>query len=384
MNQLSKNSKLLLYGQALSFMGDYCVLPALLIISTYFQDYWITSGVIIVRSLPVVFQPFLGGIVDKYNRVKLMLYTDIIRGFAFLGVTFLPKGEYPLVFLTLLFISYGSGVLFNPARLAVMSSIGDDIKRINTLFAKATTLFIIFGAIFGAAFLYFGSIKLAVAFNALTYFVSAILISKMNITKEEEITHEKAIPDPSFNVGIKTIIKNPFVLNGVFTMITMSLLWGIIYSYFPLVSESLGKGEIGNFILTLCIGVGGFIGAQMVNIWGFKSNKGLIYFVLLSTISLSSFITSSNFTINIITAVVFFISMEYGEVLAKVRVQENSPNEIQGRIFSISEALIGISMSIGSTFINFIDTQIISFLIISIMLLLFLSTRLINKELLNN
>lgn len=114
MKQLKPNSKYLLYGQALSFMGDYCVLPALLILSTYYHDYWVTSGVIVVRSIPMVFQPFLGVLVDRLDRIKIMLWTDIIRGIIFLGLTFLPKGEYPLIFLALLFISYGSGVFLIP------------------------------------------------------------------------------------------------------------------------------------------------------------------------------------------------------------------------------------------------------------------------------
>ncbi|MGY5190299.1 UNVERIFIED_CONTAM: MFS transporter, partial [Bacillus amyloliquefaciens DSM 7 = ATCC 23350] len=46
MKQLKPNSKYLLFGQALSFMGDYFVLPALLILSTYYHDYWVTSVVI--------------------------------------------------------------------------------------------------------------------------------------------------------------------------------------------------------------------------------------------------------------------------------------------------------------------------------------------------
>ncbi len=37
MKQLKPNSKYLLFGQALSFMGDYCVLPALLILPKH-QD----------------------------------------------------------------------------------------------------------------------------------------------------------------------------------------------------------------------------------------------------------------------------------------------------------------------------------------------------------
>ncbi len=98
MKQLKPNSKYLLFGQALSFMGDYCVLPALLILSTYYHDYWVTSGVIAVRSIPMVFQPFLGVLVDRLDRVKIMLWTDVIRGVIFLGLNISPERRISAAF----------------------------------------------------------------------------------------------------------------------------------------------------------------------------------------------------------------------------------------------------------------------------------------------
>ncbi|MDQ0195351.1 MFS transporter [Paenibacillus wynnii] len=379
MNNLQKNSKLLLYGQALSFMGDYCVLPALLILSTYYHDYWVTSGVIIVRSIPMVIQPFLGVLIDRFSRLKIMFWTDILRGLIFLSVTLLPKGEYPSFFLLLLLLSYGSGVFFNPARLAIMSSLGDDIKTVNTLFAKATTLCVIAGALIGAGFLALGSVKSAVAFNALTYFSSAIFISRMKIRSEVSLKQDNNKIFSSFKLGIKEIRNNQFVLNAVLTMMIMSLLCGVVYSYFPIVSEFIGEGQIGNFILTVTIGLGGFLGTHLVNKWGFNSDKGLIYFVILSLTSLCVFMYSPSFIVAFIAAIGLFIALEYGEVLAKIKVQENSGNEIQGRIFAVSEALIGLAISIGSILVNITNTITIMGLIIFSMLGLFVHTKLVNK-----
>lgn len=383
MNRLSRNSKLLLFGQALSYMGDYCVLPALLILSTYYQDYWVTSGVIIVRSIPTLLQPFLGVIVDKLNRLKIMVWTDIIRGLMFLGITFLPEGEYAWLFLLLLFLSYGSGILFNPARLAIMSSLGDDIKYVNTIFAKATTLFIIVGACAGIVFLFLGSVQLAVGFNALTYFVSALFIGRMKVQEDVHQNQSLKNASQSLKAGFTEIRNNAFVLNGVLTMMTMALLWGIIYSYFPIVSSYVGNGEIGNFILTVSIGIGGFIGAHLVNHWGFNNNKGLSYFVILSLLSLSLFTFSPSFAIGFIAANGFFIAMEYGEVLAKVKVQEHASNAIQGRIFAVSEALIGLFISLGSILINFASTPVIMMIVTIILVGLFIHTTVVNKMVLH-
>ncbi|MBJ8031287.1 MFS transporter [Bacillus cereus group sp. N21] len=379
MKSLTNNSRNLLYGQALSYMGDYCVLPALLILSTYYEYYWVTSGVIIVRSIPMIFQPFLGILVDKFDRVKIMYWTDLVRGIIFLGLTFLPKGQYPILFLSFLLISYGSGVFFNPARLAVMSTLGNEIKKINTLFAKATTLAIIIGSLIGALFLYYGSVNLAVGFNAITYFISAFFIKQMKIETTSFVPGNIKDGLNSFKQGIHIIKHNPFVLNAIFTMMTMALLWGIVYSYFPIASSYIGNGEIGNFILTLCIGLGGFIGVQFVNKWGFNDNKGLNYFSIISLISLGFFLTSTHFSVSFLAAIGFFIAMEYGEVIAKVKVQENAENAVQGRIFAVSEALIGLFISIGSTLINFANSSVILGVIVLIIFGLYIHTKIVNK-----
>ena len=72
--------------------------------------------------------------------------------------------------------------------------------------------------------------------------------------------------------------------------------------------------------------------------------------------------------------------MEYGEVLAKVKVQENAANQIQGRIFSVAEASIGLCISIGSMFINILSAPVIMGLIVVIVCGLFLNTKLVNKS----
>ncbi len=184
----------------------------------------------------------------------------------------------------------------------------------------------------------------------------------------------------SFKEGLKEIKTNAFVLNAMFTMITMALLWGVVYSYFPIVSRFLGDGEIGNFILTFCIGFGGFIGAGLVSKWGFNNNKGLMYFTVLSIVSLELFLFTPIFAVSVIAAILFFIAMEYGEVLAKVKVQENAANQIQGRIFSVAEASIGLCIAVGSMLINIVDAAVIMAFIVLLVSGLFLHTKLVNKS----
>ncbi|MCY8129280.1 MFS transporter, partial [Bacillus spizizenii] len=236
------------------------------------------------------------------------------------------------------------------------------------------------GAAAGGLFLLGGSVELAVAFNGVTYLISAIFISRIKLQFVPIQSENIKEAFQSFKEGLKEIKTNAFVLNAMFTMITMALLWGIVYSYFPIVSRFLGDGEIGNFILTFCIGFGGFIGAVLVSKWGFNNNRGLTYFAVLSIVSLALFLFTPIFAVSVIAAILFFIAMEYGEVLAKVKVQENAANQIQGRIFSVAEASIGLCISVGSMLINVLNAPVIMGLIVVIVSGLFLHTKLVNKS----
>ncbi|WP_202079476.1 MFS transporter [Caldalkalibacillus salinus] len=359
--KLNKDAKLLLVSQSASFMGDYCVLPAILILATYYGNYWVVSGVLVVRSIPMIFQPFLGVFVDKFERKVIMFWTDIIRGLCFLALFFLPEGEFPLLFLGLLFVSYASGVFFNPARLSLMANLGVDVKRINTLFALATTLCIIFGASFGALFLFLmGSVKAAVLFNALSYLLPAalVLMIKAESPKIDSVGFRAHMQ--SFKRGLLEIKGNAYVRNAVYLMMTMATMCGVAYSFYPSVSEGFIDGEVGNFILTVALGVGGFIGAKSVERWGFQSQVGITLFYILSLASILCFIYSPTFMFAMLAATVFYMAMEFGEVIAKVRVHESTTNDIQGRIFAVSEALIGLCLSLGALFINLFSLPVIA------------------------
>lgn len=375
----------MLYGQSFSFLGDYCILPALLVLSTYYENTWVTSGVVIVRSIPLVIQPFIGGLLDGLDKLKIMIFTDYLRAIIFLIILFIPYGEKAFLFLFLLFIAYISGVFFTPARLATMSVLGEDIKKVNTNFSKYTSVFIAIGAILGVIFVIIGNVKYAVILNSVTYVLSAIYISKI-----KNINYERAqLSSMNYQELLKgffVILTNKYIFNAVFTMFTMAILWGVMYSYFPIISNYLKtNAEVGNFYLTISIGVGGLIGALVVNKLGFNTKIGIFIFSILSTITVVLFIQATDFMFAFFIACIFFATMEYGEVIAKVNVQENAENIIHGRIFSISESIIGASISIGSVLINFTNTTQLSFIITFIIFTFLLNSiytykkRIINK-----
>ena len=354
------------------------MLPALLVLSTYYENTWVTSGVVIARSLPLMIQPFIGGFVDSLDKLKLMIATDYIRGFVFLIILFIPYGQYATTFLLLLFLAYFSGVFFVPARLATMSVLGEDIKKVNTIFSKYTSLFIAIGAILGVFFVLIGNVKYAIVLNSLTYFLSGLLLSRMKNLNYEKV-ELSSLDFQELTKGFNAIFRNKYIFNAIFTMFTMAILWGVMYSYFPVISDQLNIKGIGNFYLTISIGIGGVIGALAVNKLGFNTSVGMLVFSVLSIITVVMFIQSNYFIYAFVVACLFFATMEYGEVIAKVNVQENADNAIHGRIFSISEAIIGFSISLGSILINFTNKLELS-LIVSGLILIYLINSMITYK----
>ncbi|QHW36748.1 MFS transporter [Staphylococcus ursi] len=371
------NSRNMLWGQSLSFMGDYCILPALLIMSTYYENKWMTSGVVIARSLPLIIQPFVGHFIDRMDKIKIMVITDIIRAILFSILLVIPLGENPILFISILFLSYFAGIFFNPSRLATMSLLGEDIKIVNILFARYTCVFITVGALLGVLFVYIGNIKLSILLNVITFLISAFFLYNIKIPKTKN--RIESITSRELFKGFSHIVNNKYIFNAIYTMFLMALMWGIIYSWFPIIGSKLDE-DIGTFLITIAIGIGGLFGSIIVSKIGFNSKKGIILFSLFSIGSLLFFILSPNFLVGFLTAIIFFASMEYGEVIAKVNVQENAESIYQGRIFSVSESIIGISISMGSILINIFTTKIVSIMVVILVLFYLVNSIIIYRE----
>ncbi|MFB9370015.1 MFS transporter [Kitasatospora albolonga] len=178
------------FGQALSTVGDAVFSTSLVL--------WVAtdlaagrpwapqavSGVVLATSLSVlVVGPLAGVFVDRWDRRRTMLGTEVLRGGlagVLTAVSFLPADALPIgLWLGLIYLTVASlnavGQFFTPARMSVIADMvtgeGDRARAAGIAQATATTAWII-GPPLAAPLLFTVGIQWALLFNALSYVVS--------------------------------------------------------------------------------------------------------------------------------------------------------------------------------------------------------------------
>ena len=122
---INRNFRLLAIGQAISNMGDFVFSTTLLIwVFVLTHSAAAVSGVLIAQYLPVfLLGPIAGVFVDRWNRRRTMVISDVTRAFIALLPLFVPLSlRLPTIYASVFLISAFSR-FFMPARSGILQVI---------------------------------------------------------------------------------------------------------------------------------------------------------------------------------------------------------------------------------------------------------------------
>jgi MFS family permease len=178
----NRNFRLLYIGQTISQLGDWfnaVAVYALLIELT--GSATAVAWIMIVQFLPVaVLGPMAGVIVDRVNRRRLMIATDVLRGAMILTLLLIRRPEQVwIAYLAMAFV-VGAQAFFEPARTATIPNVTapEDLMRANALSSATWSAMLALGASIGGAVTYYAGRNVAFVLNALSFFASAFFIAQ--------------------------------------------------------------------------------------------------------------------------------------------------------------------------------------------------------------
>ncbi|RDI38008.1 MFS transporter [Falsibacillus pallidus] len=222
----NKGFMTLMAAQVISNLGDWLSIVAIITLVGLKWEATPMNMSLVILSLAVpmaVLGPITGTIADRFERKRLMIASDIIRGCVFLLMTLATNVwmVYGLLFLTGIFSSF-----FNPAKNGKLKEMVKDetIKEamsITSMIESATKIAgpmvsgILVSAM-GAPHVFF--------INAATFFISALLIFFLPKTVKAVVTaNENGKKDGSsfkedIKVGISFIRKSRFLMYGLFLL----------------------------------------------------------------------------------------------------------------------------------------------------------------------
>ena len=367
---LKNRSFLLLWtGQIISNFGDRLNQMALIAL-VYKKAPGSTielAKLIFFIVIPVfVIGPIAGVYVDRWDRKRVMVISDVLRGILVLSIPFFVlifKNFIPIYILV--FLAFSITRFFLPSKMAIIPDIvpREMLLMANTLSDTTRMIATFIGfALAGLIVERIGAIK-GFYIDAVTYFISALFIANMVVKRmlsnfrEDILKTREAIKTAirksvwaDIKEGLMFIIEHRemrFVIRTYFFL--MAGIGAVSCSMIVFVQEAFGSVTRDFGILFMFLGLGALFGVMLYGRFGQRLEKEIVILSCLLScgVFLTLFAVIARFTQSAWPsgAFMFMLGFSAGPIEASLRtmVHEFIPQEARGRIFSSLEAVIHLA-----------------------------------------
>lgn len=358
-------------AMAVTSLGDWVGFVAVVALVTRLGGVragYAVSGVMIARVLPaLVFGPFAGVLVDRFDRKRLMILADIGRGAMYASMPLVQN--LPMIFV-LSFAIECLSLLWTPSKDAILPNLVPRRQLLNAnsmgLIASYATLplaGLVFAALAGLGTAISGRVPyfrvheeaLALWLDAFTFAFSALMIWRLDVRglvgrgNEGVARRGGALSD--FTEGIRFIREHIFVRAMTFAIVLGFTGVGSVIALGPIFARNtLGTGSEGFGLLVTAIGLG--LGAGMISASRFaKVIEGETLLPLGMAFAAAGLMVLAAMP-NIATAALLTVVMGLGAgvtwVTGYTLLQENVADELRGRTFATLTVLgrLGLFVSL--------------------------------------
>ena len=355
---INRNFGLLWTGKIISQIGDkfYAIALAWWVLQKTNSP--LVMGLLMASSvLPgLIIGPFAGAVIDRRRRKSLIVGADIARGVAVLAITCLAwwnmLGIWQ-VFAVAVIISLASS-FFDPAVQAVIPQIvpREKLAGANALSQTVSGISSVMGPLLGALSVSCLGITTVFLANGISYLVSAVCGGMMNIpaTITEETEKNRTWLD--VKEGLRFLIKQTRILIIIIVIGIAHFFIGCLMVVMPFLARGLAGSGVRNLgYLETMMGLGLILGSLYVGFRKKGSIRDFFLFLFLMVIGACYVLIGVMSFSRAVSVVPYMAAILFvGAAIANASIywqsllQLNTPNEIAGRIFSISSMMGNISL----------------------------------------
>ncbi len=351
-----RDFRLLAAAQAQSSIAHWAYYVAL---TVYVYDATHSAGwvaaVTIGRMVPrFVASLYAGVVAERRERVRLMVTADVLRAvvMAAMAVATALHGA-PALVIAMAGLNSALGSVYDPATAAMVPQLlgEDNVAAGNATTATITKLAVFVGPAVGALVLMLGNPSIVMALDALTFALSALLVSRMKARSTPTDILGAGGPMRQAMVGVRAITGSlsAAILVG-FTVLTTAL-YGVDTVLFIFLSkDKLGTGATGYGYLIVALGIGGIIASCFVNRLAALPRLsvvlavGMIAYAAPTALLVVVDSPSAAFGIEVVRGAATLVV----DVLVITALQRSLAPELISRVFGVLWALALFGLAIGS------------------------------------
>jgi MFS family permease len=294
---------------------------------------------------------FLGPLIDRFSRRRVMIAADLVRFAVFLALPFAP-GPGAIVALAAV-IGFATG-FFRPAVYAGMPNLVDerDLPHANSLFQAIENLTWMLGPLLGGLLLVGAGPEVPYFVNAATFLFSAVLVARIpsRLLQLEEAASEGHLRDLA--AGFRLVLHSR-------PLVTVLVAWTVVMvanAFVNVAEVALAKVsfDAGNFGLGLLMAAAGFglmTGSVFAGPWLERRPVSEVYggAIGLMAAGIGAAAVSPTAWVAAACVVVSGFGNGVASVCNPYLVQRGAPDRMRGRAFtvimSVNAAFLGLGMA---------------------------------------
>ncbi|KPN96004.1 permease [Lysinibacillus sp. ZYM-1] len=348
--RMIRKYQLILFGFGFSYLGNWVNLVALnLLVWHLTESPAAMASIFIVGPIARILTSFFAGsIIDRTNKQKLMIYSDIIRGILIL---LLPFTSSIWLIYCVLFLSNIASSFFGPSSTYYISKYvpDEDKQSFNAILGMFSSGSFLIGPALAGFIIAISNVQVAIWFNALTFFVCALVIYKLPRVEDHQEVRRQPITWQLLKedyIIVHSFIKKEQVFTKVFLYFQGALMiaFALDSQEATFIKQNLEASDSLYGVIVSITGVGAIIGGALAARYAkkFSTRQYIVYGLLLTTISYTLFYASPNVTMAIISFIALGICMSFCNAGYSTFYQLSVPTTIMGRFGSVSTMVISI------------------------------------------
>jgi MFS family permease len=356
-------------GQLVSNMGDWFNTVAVLALVYDLTSSSFATGLILIAStLPAfLLTPYAGYIVDRFDRRKIMIVADLVRGLMALGMLLVRTADqiWLLYLFSALLIAFSS--FFGPALNSSLPKLvrREELISANALSTSTWGLMLAVGAAVGGVVIATFGRDTAFVINSLSFFFSAAMVFSIRVPFGRIEQHSHAVDSKprstwdEFRASLSLLKTYPQMGASVFVKTGIGLAGGILLlltvfskTVFYPKDSSLGDAGIGWFYAARGLGV--LLGPSIVRSFvghdlG-RMRRAILFALIFAGLGYFAFSTATTFWLAAVFVLLAHMGTGISWVLSSTMLQILTPDRFRGRIFAIDFGLNTVTNAF-STFI---------------------------------
>ncbi|MDR9419772.1 MFS transporter [Gracilimonas sp.] len=347
-------------AQSVSNFGDWFGLLALYaIIARYSDSEFLLGLIIVVKMLSLAFfSPIAGYFADRFNRRKLMIWCDLFRAVAVVGIILVQSATMLWLAYVLTAIQMMLSAVFEPAKTSSIPNVTSEANLTNANIISTATWSIIFTtgmAIGGFATEWLGT-DMVLIIDGFTYILSAWFVYRATIPQtrlSKEELYRTRNPFKGIKEGLDYLFSNRHILRPSLAKGTSTVfLGGLVYLLIIVSEEVLMMGSVGLGLLYAArgfgTGIGPIIGRRL-----FSDEKDWVMVMGLA-ITFCGLMYMIVGVVNHLVLMLIFVLLAHAAsganwVTSTVLLQKRTQDTFRGRTFSTEWLLFTIGSSMSTT-----------------------------------